>query len=99
MSVTGRIARCCERHEDWNTLGEHLATDFPTVAVGDLLRVLTAARTAIEPFTLDEAEALDTVELITRQQLMLRTGQTVDVARLDPETHARRRDTPQVEPV
>jgi hypothetical protein len=86
-----KLPRCCPRHDDWVTLGEHLAADFVGVAVGDLLHDLIDARVTTERLGLDQGEALDIAELMVRHKLMLATGQLPDVARLDPQNHSRRR--------
>lgn len=86
-----KLPRCCPRHDDWVTLGEHLATDFPAVTVGALLHDLVDARVTTERLGLEPAEALDIAELMVRHKLMLATGQLPDGARLDPQNHSRRR--------
>lgn len=82
-----KLPRCCRRHDDWVTLGEHLVADFPGIAVGDLLRDLVDARLTTERLGLDPAEALEIAELIVRHTSMLATGQLPDAARLDPQNH------------
>jgi hypothetical protein len=89
---TGRLPRCCHKHEDWATLGEHLTADFPTIPAGDVLRDLAEARWVTERFGLGPEDSLDISELIVRHQLMLLTGELPDVAHLDPQSHARRSD-------
>ena len=83
-----RLPRCCERHPDWRTLSEHLVEDFPDLALRDIVHELRRAKQAVDNVGLAEAEALVTGELIARHQLMLRSGQATEVARLDPERHA-----------
>jgi len=83
------LPRCCERHPDWPTLSQHLAAEFPEMTMRDLIHELRRAKQAVDNVGLDEAEALETAELIARHQIMLRLGQTTEVARLDPERHAR----------
>ena len=84
------LPRCCDSHDDWRTLAEHLVKDFTGLPAGDVLRELTNAKAAVTGFALDDVEALSIAELMARHQLMLLTGQVQDIARLDPERHARR---------
>ena len=83
------LPRCCEQHPDWPTLLQHLAHEFPELTLRDLIHELRRAKQAVDNVGLDAAEALATAELIARHQIMLRLGQTTEVARLDPERHAR----------
>ena len=84
------LPRCCDSHDDWRTLAEHLVDDFPDLPAGDVLRELANAKAAVMEFALDDAEAFSVAELMARHQLMLLTGQVQDIARLDPERHTRR---------
>ena len=84
------ITRCCPSHADWPTLAAHVVEDFPELAVGDVVRELTRAKRAVDDIDLDAADALDTAELIARQQLRLLAGHTNETARLDPERHRSR---------
>jgi hypothetical protein len=84
-----QLARCCEAHDDWRVLAEHLVADFPSVAAGDVVRELTRAKDAVAAFALDEADAFAVAELMSRHQLLLLTGEARDIARLDPERHVR----------
>ncbi|HMC72379.1 MAG TPA: hypothetical protein VKJ07_24710 [Mycobacteriales bacterium] len=83
------MQRCCNTHEDWRTLAEHLVEAFPAVAAGDVLRELARSRDAVIAFSLEEREQLGVAELMTRHQLMLLSGEVRDIARLDPERHVR----------
>jgi hypothetical protein len=89
-SATPSTVRCCPRHPDWPTLAAHLVEAFPELAVGDVVRELRRAKQAVDDVGLDLDEALDTAELITRQQLMMLTGRSTESARLDPERHRSR---------
>ena len=89
-SAETTIVRCCPAHADWPTLATHLVEEFPELAVGDVVRELRRAKQAVEDVGLDAAEALDTAELIARQQLMLLAGRATESARLDPERHRTR---------
>ena len=84
-----RLQRCCDTHDDWRTLAEHLVDGFPSVAAGDVLRELARARDAVVAFSLDEADQIGVAELMTRHQLMLLSGEMREIARLDPERHVR----------
>ena len=83
------LRRCCERHDDWQTLAEHVLAEFPTLADGDVLQELARAKSAVETFGLEVAEQLGVAELMARHQLLLTTGEVPDIARLDPERHVR----------
>jgi hypothetical protein len=83
------LRRCCERHDDWRTLAEHLVAEFPAIAAGDVVRELTRARDAVVAFALDDADQLGVGELMARHQLLLLTGEVRDIARLDQERHVR----------
>ena len=87
-----KLQRCCETHEDWRTLAEHLVDAFPGVAAGDVLRELGRSRDAVVAFALEEKEQLGVAELMTRHQLLLLSGEVRDIARLDPERHVRSAD-------
>jgi hypothetical protein len=94
MSVTTsstdlKLQRCCDSHDDWRALAEHLIDAFPAVAAGDVLRELARSRDAVIAFSLEEREQFGVAELMTRHQLMLLSGEVRDIARLDPERHVR----------
>jgi hypothetical protein len=84
------LPRCCDSHDDWRTLAEHLVKDFQALPAGDVVRELSRAKTAAEGFGLTTAEMFDVAELMARHQLMLLGGDLPDIARLDPERHTRR---------
>ena len=84
-----RLQRCCDAHDDWRTLAEHLIAAFPAVAAGDVLRELARARDAVVAFSLDDSDQFGVAELMTRHQLMLLSGEMREIARLDPERHVR----------
>lgn len=87
------LPRCCPSHDDWRVLTEHLIADFPALPAGDVLRELAQAKAATGTFAVDEAQRLDVAELMARHQLLLLSGDTEDLARLDPEQHSRRPST------
>lgn len=84
------MTRCCDSHDDWTTLAEHLVKEFPELGTGDVVRELTNAKSAAADFGVDGPELFEVAELMTRHQLRLLTGDIADVARLDPERHVRR---------
>ena len=88
-----RMPRCCETHDSWRTLAEHLVEDFVELAAGDVVREITRAKSAAESFGLEEREQIHVAELMARHQLMLLSGRIADIARLDPERHVRGADT------
>jgi hypothetical protein len=83
------ILKCCETHDDWGDLTEHLIELFPQLRAGDVVDVLRRARDAVTEFGLPETEHLQTVDIMARYQLMQLSGQMLSSARLDPETHHR----------
>ena len=87
-----RLERCCDAHDDWRTLAEHLIAAFPGVAAGDVLRELARSRDAVVAFSLEESDQFGVAELMTRHQLMLLSGEMREIARLDPERHVRNGD-------
>lgn len=87
------LPRCCDSHDDWRTLAEHLVSDFVEVAAGDIVRELTRAKGAAESFGLAAADQIGVAELMARHQLMLLAGRIPDIARLDPERHVRASDS------
>jgi hypothetical protein len=76
--------------EDWATLAHSLVERFPQVAAGEVVENLTRNRRAVESFGVAEAEQRETVELMTRYQLMQLTGEVPDNARYKPEQHVPR---------
>lgn len=89
VSPGEQLPRCCPSHPDWPTLTQHLADEFPEVTIGDLVREVGRAKEAVEHVSLDSTEALAIAELIARHQLLMLSGRMTEVARLDPERHAR----------
>src|SRR3954447_9190238 len=87
-----KLERCCDAHDDWRVLAEHLVEAFPAVAAGDVLRELARARDAVVAFSLDDSSQFGVAELMSRHQLMLLSGEVRDIARLDPERHVRNPD-------
>ena len=83
--------RCCPVHPDWPTLAQHLLDEYPDATIADIVREVRRARDAVEGLGLNDDETLDVGEAIARNQLSLLTGRLVDIARLDPERHARTR--------
>ena len=81
--------RCCPRHPDWPTLAQHLLDEFPDATINDIVREVRGARDAVAGLGMHDEEAVLVGEAIARNQLSLLTGRVVDIARLDPERHAR----------
>ena len=84
-----QMPRCCPRHEDWPTLSEHLLVEFSALDVSHVIREVRDAKAVVTSVGLKGDDALEVGELIARQQLALRAGHRPDIARLDPERHAR----------
>jgi hypothetical protein len=89
-----RLPRCCTSHPDWATLSQHLFREFPDVAIDDIVREVRRAKEAVDHVRLEQVEALAIGELIARHQLLMRSGERVELARLDPERHNRAGDYP-----
>lgn len=89
-SPTARIARCCDSHADWPTLARHLCADFPLVNPADVLREVAVARSAVTGLMHDRSQMMLIGELISRNQLLLLSGERRETAHLDPQTHTGR---------
>jgi hypothetical protein len=89
MTELSPILKCCDTHDGWGELAEHLVALFPELRVGEVVDVIRRARHAVNEFGLPENEQLQTVEIMVRYQLLQISGQMVTGARLDPETHHR----------
>jgi hypothetical protein len=89
MTELSPILKCCESHDGWGELAEHLVALFPELRVGEVVDVLRRAREAVVEFGLPESEHLQTVEIMARYQLLQISGRIVTGARLDPENHRR----------
>lgn len=73
----------------WAKLCEQLLAMFPGVAGADVIHTVATARAATDLFGLSSEEQLRAAVTIAKNNLrILATGD--DLARLDPETHARR---------
>src|SRR3954452_25336240 len=88
-----KLERCCDAHDDWRVLAEHLVDAFPAVAAGDVVRELARARDAVVAFSLDEKDQFGVPELMAPHQLLLLSGEVRDIARLAPERHVRSSET------
>lgn len=82
--------RCCPRHPDWSTLAQHLVDAFPEATAADVVREIRAVRDAVMAVGVADDEALDVAETLARHRLSLLTGRQEDVARLDPQTRAKK---------
>ncbi|MDQ1746283.1 MAG: hypothetical protein QOD07_546 [Frankiaceae bacterium] len=89
VGTDDRMPRCCPTHPDWATLTQHLVDEFPEIVIGNIVREVGRAKDAAEQVGLDTDDALVTGELIARHQLSMLAGRMTEVARLDPERHAR----------
>jgi hypothetical protein len=74
----------------WAALCEELITSFPGLTSHDVIQMVTSARSATDLFGLDPAEQVNAAGTIARNNLELLVNGH-DLARLDPETHARRK--------
>jgi hypothetical protein len=91
MAELSPVLRCCESHDGWGELAEHLVALFPELRVGEVVDVMRRSRDAAVEFELPESEQLQTVEIMVRYQLLQISGRLVTGARLDPENHHRDR--------
>jgi hypothetical protein len=89
MGNDQQLQRCCPRHDDWAVLRDHLIDSFPTLGPVAVSAEIERARAAVEQFGLPAEEAIDTAEMVVRNQLLVVTGERADTSRLDPEIHRR----------
>jgi hypothetical protein len=89
MTELSPLRKCCETHDGWGELTEHLVALFPELKVAEIVDVLRRSRDAAVEFGLPENEQLQTVEIMVRYQLLQISGRLVTGARLDPENHQR----------
>jgi hypothetical protein len=82
--------RCCDSHDGWPELSQHLIDSFRSIRSEEVMDVILRSRASVEAFGLPENEHLQTVEIMARYQLMQLSGQLPDNARLKPEDHAGR---------
>lgn len=78
------VTSCCDHHDDWPTLAQHIADDFADVPVGDVAAELRAAREAVASFQVED-DALRILETIARHRLLQRADALDRVAGLDPQ--------------
>jgi hypothetical protein len=71
---------------------DRLCSQFPSVPVDEVVRILIDARRGIDLFGLSREEERDMAEKIAVEQLRQLVGESTALAapRLDPETHIRR---------
>ena len=67
------VPRCCPAHHDWSNLAQHLLADFDDVPNRAIVDELAQAKRASEFFHLDQADALECVELIVRHRVLSAT--------------------------
>jgi hypothetical protein len=84
------VPRCCTQHGDVEELRMHLVRDFPELSAADVLSQVMAASRAVNDFRINAEDRLETIEIVCRYQLSMLAGRFDDVARLDPQSHARR---------
>jgi hypothetical protein len=75
---------------NWADLCAEVIAEFPAIEPGDVIEEIARARSATELFGLDNAERIRATGTIARNNLRLTSGEA-DLARLDPETHSRRK--------
>lgn len=80
-----------EASAEWAQLCQRLADRFPELPSGAVMDEVFRAKGAAEAFSLSESDQLDICERMARNHLMVRSGQILPSARLDPESHDRRR--------
>lgn len=85
------LPRCCSSHSSFEILLSHLVQDFCEVDEQEVSRRAEGAARAVRAFGADPGIELETVEIICRYQLSVAAGRIEDAARLDPQTHPRRR--------
>jgi hypothetical protein len=94
--MTQLISRpCCDSHEDWPHLTQHLVESFPDIPLVEIVAIVNRTRQAEKAFGLPDAEHLATAEIIVRHQLIQLAGLGRSTPRLVPESHPKRRTTPQ----
>jgi hypothetical protein len=75
---------------NWADLCADLIAEFPAIEPADVIEEVARSRSATELFGLDNAERIRATGTIARNNLRLTSGEA-DLARLDPETHIRRK--------
>jgi len=75
---------------NWADLCADLIAEFPAIEPADVIEEVARSRSATELFGLNDAERIRATGTIARNNLRLTSGEA-DLARLDPETHVRRK--------
>ena len=75
---------------NWADLCADVVAEFPAIDPADVVEEVARARAATELFGLDNPERLRATATIARNNLRIMSGEA-DLARLDPETHTRRK--------
>jgi hypothetical protein len=75
---------------NWADLCADVIAEFPAMEPADVIEEIARARSATELFGLSDRERLRATATIARNNLRLTSGEA-DLARLDPETHTRRK--------
>lgn len=86
------ISRCEHEHVDWQTLVDHVSSDFSRLPARQVIQDIEFALQAVRVANLN-VDMLVIAELIMRHRLLVRAGEIAEDARLDPEPHLRRRST------
>lgn len=87
-----RIVSQPSSDNNWADLCADLVGEFPTLDGREVIEAVARARSATNLFGLDLNEQIRATATIARNNLRLMTGEA-DLARLDPETHVRRKDS------
>ena len=70
----GATASCCDSHDDWPTLTEHLIVAFPDAGLEEIVRAVAEAKTSTDGMELPDPEALRTGEVLARLRLQERAS-------------------------
>jgi hypothetical protein len=89
MEDSTPVRRCCARHTSLEQMTRHLIKDFRRLGPASVAREVMRATTAVAWIDLTE-DQLAIVEVISRFQLELQSGQREEAARLDPQPHPSR---------
>jgi hypothetical protein len=77
-------------HARWND-AVALAEQFPTIPNAEIAAIVMEAHRGVELFGLTREEERQMAQRIATALLRQRTGEDINIVRLDPETHVRQR--------
>jgi hypothetical protein len=77
--------------DDWPQLCEALVAQFPSVPAQTVMVEVARAKQSVSLFGLGPADEIEIGRRIAWNGLLILTGEVPDAARLDPESHLRRR--------